>query len=32
MNRNLFLKEMRKNAFSLIFWMIVVTFLISVTL
>ena len=32
MNRNLFLKEMRKNAFSLIVWMIVITLLISVTM
>lgn len=32
MNRNLFLKELRKNAFSLIIWMIVITVLISVTM
>src|SRR5665647_2107478 len=32
MNRNLFLKEMRRNAFSLIVWMIVITLLISVTM
>ena len=32
MNRNLFLKELRKNAFSLIFWTVVITFLISVTM
>jgi len=32
MNRNLFLKEMRRNAFSLIIWMIVITLLISVTM
>ena len=32
MNRNLFLMEMRRNAFSLILWMIVISLLISVTL
>jgi len=32
MNRNLFLKEMRRNAFSLMIWMIVITLLISVTM
>jgi ABC-2 type transport system permease protein len=32
MNRNLFLKEMRRNAFSLIVWMIVITLFISVTM
>ena len=32
MNRNLFLKEMRRNAFSLIIWMIVITLLITVTI
>jgi ABC-2 type transport system permease protein len=32
MNKNLFLKEMRKNALSLILWMIVITLLISVTM
>ncbi|MCE5346201.1 MAG: ABC transporter permease [Bacteroidales bacterium] len=32
MNMNLFLKEMRRNAFSLILWMIVITLLISVTM
>ena len=32
MNRNLFLKEMRRNAFSLMVWMIVITLLISVTM
>ena len=32
MNRNLFLKEIRRNAFSLMIWMIVITFLISVTM
>ena len=32
MNRNLFLKEMKRNAFSLIIWMIVITLLISVTM
>ncbi len=32
MNRNLFLKEMRRNALSLIVWMIVITLLISVTM
>jgi ABC-2 type transport system permease protein len=32
MNRNLFLKEMRKNALSLILWMIAITLLISVTM
>lgn len=32
MNRNLFLKEMRRNAFSLMLWMIVITLLISVTM
>jgi len=32
MNRNLFLKEMRRNAFSLIIWMIVITILISLTM
>jgi ABC-2 type transport system permease protein len=32
MNRNLYLKEIRRNAFSLIVWMIVITLLISVTM
>ena len=32
MNRNLFLKEMRRNAFSLIIWMIVITLLITLTM
>jgi ABC-2 type transport system permease protein len=32
MNRNLFLKEMRRNALSLIIWMIVITLFISVTM
>jgi ABC-2 type transport system permease protein len=32
MNRNLFSKENKKNAFSLILWMIVITLLISVTM
>lgn len=32
MNRNLFLKEMRRNALSLIVWTIVITLLISVTM
>jgi ABC-2 type transport system permease protein len=32
MNRNLFLKEMRKNALSLMLWMIAITLLISVTM
>jgi ABC-2 type transport system permease protein len=32
MNRNLFLKEMRKNALSLIAWMIAITLLISLTM
>ena len=32
MNRNLFLKEMRRNAFSLMLWMIAITLLISVTM
>jgi ABC-2 type transport system permease protein len=32
MNRNLFLKEMRRNALSLIVWMIIITLLISVTM
>ena len=32
MNRNLFLKEMRRNALSLLLWMIVITLLISVTM
>jgi len=32
MNRNLFLKEMRKNAASLIIWMIVITLLITLTM
>ena len=32
MNRNLFLKEMRRNLFSLIIWMIVITIFISVTM
>jgi ABC-2 type transport system permease protein len=32
MNRNLFLKEMRKNAFSLMIWAIVITFLITLTM
>ncbi len=32
MNSNLFLKELRRNALSLIIWMIVITLLISVTM
>ena len=32
MNRNLFLKEIRRNAFSLTIWMIVITLLIVVTM
>jgi ABC-2 type transport system permease protein len=32
MNRNLFFKEIQKNALSLIVWMIVITFLISATM
>src|SRR5674476_390278 len=32
MNRNLFLKEMKRNSFSLMIWMIVITLLISVTM
>ena len=32
MNRNLFTMEMKKNAFSLIIWMIVITLLISLTM
>lgn len=32
MNGNLFLKELRKNVIALIFWMAVITFLISVTM
>lgn len=32
MNRNLFLMEMKRNAFSLIIWMIIITILISVTM
>jgi hypothetical protein len=32
MNRNLFLMEMKKNALSLIVWMIVITLLISLTM
>jgi ABC-2 type transport system permease protein len=32
MNRNLFLKEMRRNALSLMIWMIVITLLISLTM
>ena len=32
MNRNLFLMEMKRNAFSFILWMIVITLLISITL
>lgn len=32
MNRNLFLKEMRRNAFSLLIWMIIITLFISVTM
>lgn len=32
MNRNLFLKELGRNAFSLIIWMIIITALISVTM
>lgn len=31
-NRNLFLKEMRINAFSLLIWMLVITFLIGLTM
>lgn len=32
MNKNLFIKELGKNAMALIFWMAVITFLVSVTL
>ncbi len=32
MNRNLFLRELRENAISLLLWMIVITLLISVTM
>jgi ABC-2 type transport system permease protein len=32
MNRNLFLKEMKRNAWSLLLWMIIITLLISVTM
>ena len=32
MNKNLFLKEMRRNAMSLLLWIIVITFLISFTM
>jgi ABC-2 type transport system permease protein len=32
MNRNLFLKEMRRNALGLVIWMIVITLLITVTM
>jgi ABC-2 type transport system permease protein len=32
MNRNLFLKEIRRNAFSLMIWMIVITLLITLTM
>jgi ABC-2 type transport system permease protein len=32
MNRNLFLKELQRNSFSLIIWMIVITIFISVTM
>jgi ABC-2 type transport system permease protein len=32
MNRNLFLNEMRRNALTLILWVIIVTFLISLTM
>jgi ABC-2 type transport system permease protein len=32
MNKNLFLKEMRRNVFSLMLWMIVITLLISATM
>jgi ABC-2 type transport system permease protein len=32
MNRNLFLKEIRRNAFSLMIWMIIITLLIVVTM
>jgi len=32
MNRNLFLREMKSNAFSLILWMLVITLLITVTM
>jgi len=32
MNSNLFFKEMRRNAISLILWMVVITFLISLTM
>ena len=32
MNRNLFLKEMKSNAFSLILWMLVITLLITLTM
>ena len=32
MNKNLFLKEMRRNAMSLLLWIIVITLLISFTM
>lgn len=32
MNRNLFLKEIRKNAFSLMIWIIIITVLITITM
>lgn len=32
MNQNLFLKELRKNAPALVFWAVVITFLVSVTM
>ena len=32
MNRNLFIKELRRNAFTLMIWMIVITFLIVLTM
>lgn len=32
LNRNLFMKEMRRNAFSLIIWMLIITILILVTM
>jgi ABC-2 type transport system permease protein len=32
MNKNLFLKELRKNAISLVVWMIIITLLISITM
>ena len=32
MNKNLFLRELKRNAFSLIIWTVIITFLISVTM